>query len=122
MSIYSDLNEVTPTNTAYLQDVNSVYQALFNLFSTGTNQRLFLPQYGIDIDNDVFELINDITALDIEKNVIDAITRWESRVVLDTSNTSITPDYDNNAYIVKIAFQIIGLQGQTFTYMASFTS
>ena len=122
MAIYSDINALTPTNTSQVVDVAAVYQALYTLFSTGLNQRLFLPQYGFGIEDDVFELIDEETALDIEKNTVDAITRWESRVLLDTSLTSITPNYDDNSYNVVIAFAIQGLSGQSFTYIASFTS
>lgn len=122
MAIYSDLNEFSPQTAPLLYDIQSVYQALYNLFNTGTLERLFLPQYGFDLDHDIFELINNITSLDIYRRVVDAITRWETRVLIDNSNTTITPDYDNNSYELVLAFSIQGVTNQQFNFIASFTA
>lgn len=122
MSIYSDVNEFSPQTAPLLYDINSVYQALFNLFSTRPLERLFLPQYGFDIDSELFDLINDITSLEIYRLVVDAVTRWEARVLIDNSRTTITPDPDNNAYNLVLAFAIQGVTGQTFQFISSFSS
>jgi len=122
MAIYSDLNEFSLETAPLLYDIQSVYQALYNLFSTRPLERLFLPQYGFDIDRELFELINNITSLGIYRLVVDAVSRWEARVLIDNSRTKITANPDENSYDLVLAFAIQGVTGQTFTFITSFSA
>lgn len=98
-----------------------MYQSLFNIFSTRPGERLFLPEFGFDLEDELFELIDDITTFDIYRMVVDVVARWESRVLIDNSVTRITPNYDQNSYDLVLAFAIQGLEGQTFTFITSFS-
>lgn len=121
MSIYSDINSVTPSSKALLLDIQSVYQSLNNLFNTRPTERLFLPLFGFELESELFEIIDDITAVSIYNRVVEAIERWETRVVIDNSRTTITPIPDENKYDLDLYFAIQGVEGQAFVYRQSFT-
>lgn len=118
--IYSDLNGLDPTNTPLLYDLDSIYLSLSNIMNTKTGERLFLPDFGMDLDDIIFDLVDDATALEIERRTYEAISRWDSRVVINTGLSSITPNYDDNFYEVVLFFKIKGMGDQGFKYVGSF--
>lgn len=117
--IYSDLNGFTPTQKPLLVNIESVYQSLFNIINTRPGERLFLPEFGIDLEDSVFEIIDDISAVDIFRIIVDAISRWEPRVTIDTSRTEVIPDEVNNAYEINLFFEITGIEDQIFEFRDS---
>lgn len=121
MAIYTDLNSIDPTRKALLEDVESVYQGLINLFNTRPGERVFNPEFGFPLEDDLFELIDDLTALQIYQDVITVVQRWESRAIIDGSRTTITPDPDNNRYDLELIFELQGVTGRVFSFVGSFT-
>lgn len=119
--IYSDINSRTPTLNPLVFDIQSVYQSLYNLFNTRVGERLFLPEFGFPLDDYLFEVIDDATAFSIYSVVVSTITRWETRIVLDTFNTKVTADPDNNKYDLFLVFQMVGISDQSFSLVGSFT-
>lgn len=123
MPVYSDLNQTTPTEKILLTDAESVYQSIANILTTSLSERLFNPEFGCDLDAFLFELMDDLTAAQLYRLVIEAIERWEPRVVLDHSQSDVIADPDNHIYAVKLYFQIIGVrdQGQSFEFLGELT-
>ena len=119
VTLYSDINMSKPTIAPQVVNLSSINQALFTLFNTKLGERLFLPEYGIDLEAILFMPIDDATTLYIEQKIVEAISRWEPRVVLDYSNTSITPYEDDNRYDIVLAFRIVGLEDQVFKFEGS---
>jgi len=120
MAIYSDLNSYTPTtNGPLLNDVKAIYQSIDNILSTRTNERLFNPGFGTRFDEALFELIDDITSVEVFRIVTEAIQRWETRVTLDFSLSSIIPDPENGKYDVTLIFSINGFTDDNFKYTGS---
>lgn len=110
--IYSDVNDTPVNSTDKVYDVQSVYSSLNNLFNTRRRERLFRPLEGLDIDELLFEPLNEDTAQSIFSLVIDSIARSEPRLELDMSKTDVVPDYDGNAYEVTIAFKLRGFKDE----------
>jgi phage baseplate assembly protein W len=121
MSIYSDVNSISPTTQQLLVDVEDVYQSLFNLFNTRPGERLFEPEFGLQLEEELFEIIDDITSVDVFRIVNEAISQWETRVIVDSSRTVVTPMPEDNKYDIVLYFSIQGISGQTFTYQGSIT-
>lgn len=119
--VYTDLNSFTPTVTALLVDVQSVYQSLYNILNTKKGERLFEPDFGIALEDELFELDDDITQLAIMQEVITAISRFEQRVLIDTANSTITVNRTKNTYDLVLLFSILGVNGQTFSLRGSFS-
>ena len=78
--------------------------SLYNLFNCpiGARGKIFQPEYGSEWYFFLQEPIDEITAAKMRIAMIQAIARWEPRIVLDYSQTSITPDENAAAYYVRI--------------------
>lgn len=116
MAIYSDLNQYTPTKSPLLGDIESVYLALNNLFFTRKGERIFLPEYGSELDSIIFELIDEVTSIEIYRLLIEAIERWEPRVILNYGMSTVTPKIDEHVYEVTLVFRILGFDEQQFQF------
>ena len=114
MPIYSDVNQYTPTKQALAEDISSIYQSLGNILSTPTNTRLFLPEFGSNLENLLFELMSPETEASIYDSIIIAIQRWEPRVTIDYAQSSVVPVYEEYKYEVRLTFTINGLSDTNF--------
>tara|TARA_R110000824_G_scaffold62437_3_gene165363 strand:- start:4315 stop:4776 length:462 start_codon:yes stop_codon:yes gene_type:complete len=72
--------------------VNNIKQ----LFGTGKGERLMLPSYGVSLQRFLFEPLDEITVGNIEREVRDAVSKWEPRV--DLINLKV---YNTNDYTLK---------------------
>ena len=122
MALYTDINQTTPELQPLLTDVQAVFQALENIFATRTTERFFNPEFGIDLEEALFELVDDLTALDIFRRVTEAVQKFESRVLIDFASTTVTPDADNGRFDIDLVFEIIGFNGQQFVFQDSITN
>lgn len=118
MPIYSDVNAFTPLQNVLTTDLNSVYQSISMILSTPKNTRLFLPEFGSELEAILFEPMDDITSNKLFDYVIEAIERWEPRVKLDLARSSVTPNYTHHTYKVVLTFNVLGLEDNMFySYM-----
>lgn len=79
--------------------------SLRNLFSCpiGARGKIFQPEYGSEWYQYLQEPLDAQTANKMQISMIQAIARWEPRIILDYSNTFIQPDYNLPGYNVKIS-------------------
>lgn len=79
--------------------------SLRNLLTTriGERGKIFQPEYGSEWYTYLQEPLDDVTATKMQITLIQAIARWEPRIVLDYANTYIQPNYDLPGYFVHIA-------------------
>jgi len=122
MPIYSDINIYNPTNKPLVKDVEAIYQSLHSLFSTRLGQRLFNPEYGSELSSNLFELVDETTALAIFSEVVGAVERWEPRVRINYGQTQVIPVASENKFEVKLSFEISGNAGQQFEFTGSISS
>lgn len=115
MAIYSDVRDAVGL-TPIVEDLESIYQSLRNIFATFLGERLFRPDFGASLGNFLFEVINDSNAFVIESYLFNAITKWEPRVRLLQQYTSVIPYPDEHRYEVSMGFRVIGLEDQVFRY------
>lgn len=88
-----------------IPDALSIQNSLYNLFNChiGARGKIFQPEYGSEWNQFLQEPIDDITSAKMYIAMVQAIKRWEPRIILDYSNTSITADTSIPGYQVKIA-------------------
>ena len=108
--VYSDiprnmLMDFTNNDLSVIVNVNAVQQSMINIITTRKGERAFEPTYGCEIDSTLFELMNNTSALVIERSISEAINKHEPRV--DISEVKVTPIYDANAFIVSIFYSAI---------------
>lgn len=119
VNLYSDINAIDPLNKPLATNVEAIFSSLYNILNTRPGERLHLPSFGCNIEDILFEPMDDGTALLIYQRIIEAIEVWEKRVTLDYGQTDVVPDYDNNAYDITIVFSINSLEEETFSFQGS---
>lgn len=79
--------------------------SLINLFNCpiGGRSRLFEPTYGTVIYELLQEPIDEVTAQSIQIGILQAIQKWEPRIILDFRNTHVIPDYSLPGYRVRLS-------------------
>jgi phage baseplate assembly protein W len=115
-SLYSDVNQYTPESVPLLTDVKSIYQSVHNIVSTRKGERLFNVEVGVDIDNELFEVMDIDSADQIYSELVTAIESQEPRVSVVQQQSSITPDYDNHCYEVLLYLEIVGKENEGFQF------
>lgn len=110
MNIYSDVpadfrRDEKTNDLAAVKNISAVQQSMVAIISTRKGERPFNPNFGCDIQGSLFENMTDASMFTIEKSVTMAIQQYEPRVKLQ--NVAITPNYDQNEYIVTISYQLI---------------
>jgi phage baseplate assembly protein W len=81
--------------------------------STKRGERLFNPEFGTDIERYLFEPCDDITSAKIYADIYGAIRKWDARVKLSNSQSTVIANPENHSYTIKLVFQVVGL-GDTY--------
>ena len=111
---YKDVNAETPTKRANVTDYNAILQGVRNLIRTRPGERPFLVDYGIALDDSIWELMDDLSGLEIYNEIIEKLKRYEPRVTLNTSTSSVIALPDENEFQVQLFIEIEGFEGQQF--------
>ena len=88
-------------------DEQAVINSLKNIILTNHYEKPFDPDFGSNIRAMLFENLDSITAITLEREILQTIENFEPRVSV-TKVTAI-PDYDNNGYSIKLDFLVINL-------------
>lgn len=105
--LYSDVNPYHPWK-GNLQDYDAVRESLLNILTTKPRERLNNPEFAVDLEELLFEPIDDITALAIYQRIEIAINRWDNRIIVDGGKSNIIPRPDDNRYDVLLVVKIKG--------------
>lgn len=115
MHVYVDLNQFYPTEKERLFDVEAVYQSVINIIKSLKFERFFKPEFpGENLEDYLFELIDDISAVEVFRVVTGAIERWEPRVKIINRNSTVYPVPEENRYELQLVFRILGFGEQHF--------
>lgn len=98
-----DLDPVQRDISSYY-DIGAVNNSLANLIRYRKGQRLYNMDYGLDIDDYIYEPINSATARAIGDRIRTAIKKWEPRIAL--SSIDITPNIEANQYDIVVQYSI----------------
>ena len=110
--IYSDLdldftrNPVT-SDIVKLNDVDSVKRSVKNLIQTNHYERPFHPEIGSDIRGLLFENMTPLTALNLERKIIEVLVNFEPRAKI--VDVIAQPQEDANRYHIQISFYVVGI-------------
>lgn len=120
IKLYKDINQFTPTSRPYSELERAVYQALYNIITTRPGEMLFDPEFGIDLEDELFELNDDQTRGRILSIITSAIEAYEPRVELDKNLSQVETDPDNYKIKVSIVFSIIGIDDRKYEIVETF--
>lgn len=99
--------EIKPSGDVYKKlDADAVKQSVKNLISTNFYEKPFDPFFGANITDLLFELADEFTAIEAEKNIRDAISYYEPRVEIVSISSNIN-QLQANTLDVSLTFRII---------------
>jgi len=87
------------------KDAKAVINSVKNLVLTNHYERLFHPEIGSNIRKMLFEPMDNITAIAIEREIREVIENFEPRVTIQTLD--VVPYYDYDSFHVTLSFFII---------------
>lgn len=107
-AVYSDIDmELTKQTDGDITrdtEINAVINSLENIISTLQGSRRMLPEFAMDIQNLLFEPLDESTAKMIGNRIVTAITTWDTRI--EIIKLKIITNYDSNRYDMTLDFQI----------------
>lgn len=107
MSLYSDLNYIKPSIGDRLYDVDSVFQSVFSIIGTKKGDRVFRPNYGLNLTSYLFEPCDEYTARSILYS-IESVMNLEPRVKFNSSKSSVTPVPTQSLFLITLYFTVLG--------------
>ena len=90
-----------------IKNQTAISRSLRNLVLTTPGERFFNENLGSQVNNLLFESVDDVTAMSVRTEIITVIENYEPRVEL--VRVSVNPDIDAYNMDVKITYNIIGV-------------
>lgn len=117
-SVYIKYADIAPDVTKDLLAINvdAIGVSLVNLLTTEKGERLNLPEYGVNVSDYLFEIIDDITSQKLLLEVYTAVSIWETRAELDLAKSYVIGRPDSHAYEFYYVFNLVGLTDITIEY------
>ena len=89
------------------KDEMAVINSIKNLMMTNHYERPFQPDLGSNLRRLLFENLDKITAISMEREIRQVVQNYESRAQIKTLD--IIPDVDNNGFSVRMEFYIMNM-------------
>ena len=89
-----------------MKNENAIARSVKNIVFTNPGEKFFNPRFGSRITESLFENADDLTAIEIQKQIEESIRRYEPRVNLRSVDANA--NIDGNAFDVVITYDIIG--------------
>ena len=83
----------------------AIINSVKNLVLTNHYERPFQPEIGSNIRRLLFEVVDSVTAAQIERDIVETIENFEPRA--QVSKVTAIADPDNNGYKVMLEFFIV---------------
>ena len=90
-----------------IKNTTAIARSLRNLVLTTPGERFFNENLGSQVNNLLFENVDDVTAMSVRQEIINVIENYEPRVKLLT--VSVNANIDTYSMDVLIAYQVIGI-------------
>jgi phage baseplate assembly protein W len=110
MANYSDLpltlqKNVVTRDIGLKEDLNSIKQSIQNILTTRRGERPYDLEFGCNISSYLFEKINSITRLRIEKEIRFALENHEPRI--NVVRVEVINSPDTNSVDINLEFEVI---------------
>ena len=90
-----------------IKNQTAIARSLRNLVLTTPGERFFNEELGSQVNNLLFENVDDVTAMSIRSEIINVIQNYEPRVNL--GEVEVNADIDAYQMDVKINYTIVGI-------------
>lgn len=95
-------------------DIKAIENSIGNIFKTRVSSRRQLYPFASPTWWILFEQIDEPTARRLGRELLDAIYRWEDRIVVE--NIHVTAKPDDNMYVVTLRYRVVNEGNITYTY------
>ena len=85
--------------------VKAVINSIKNLVLTNHYEKPFQPEIGSNVRKLLFENLDDLTAIALQREISEVIRNFEPRA--SVTKISVIADYDNNGFSVELEFYVI---------------
>jgi phage baseplate assembly protein W len=108
--VYSDL-DLNFSKHPVTKDVSlktneyAIAGAIRNIVMTNFGERRFSSRFGSDVFSQLFEPLDDMTAMNIKEEIITSLTNYEPRAKIDFVN--VVPNIEENGFNVTIRFYLL---------------
>lgn len=106
-----DVNTESKLELVYNED--SINKSIITILGTRKGSRVFRRNFGSYVHDILFDPMDAGSVNSLRRELIDAISEWEDRIVLD--KTEVLPDYPNQQYFVEITYRIPALGNKVST-------
>jgi len=89
-----------------LKNENAIARSVRNIVFTVPGEKMFNPDFGTNINDSLFELLDDTSAAVIKDQIEYSLTTFEPRISI--IDVIVVPDFENNGFDVEISYRIIG--------------
>ena len=94
-------------------DENAIFNSIRNIFNTKKGQKILSPEFGLDLEQYLFENVSEENADILGKTIYEELSFYEPRIIVDNVNIIALPD--NNEYQITIAVTIPTLNNKKGT-------
>jgi phage baseplate assembly protein W len=119
--LYRDVNQFNPTTRGYSDEERAVFQAVINIIQTRKGERMYDPNFGVDIEDFLFETMDAESESAILAMVGSAIEEFEPRVEILYNISKVTSKPDDYKFELLLFFEIQGIEGQQYRIIESIT-
>lgn len=88
-------------------DVEAIRNSVENILTTPVGSRPMEREYGSKLHYFLHEPMDEITQESLRVSVIQALERWEPRIVIDTRQTNVVILPNTNGYQLDLHFALI---------------
>lgn len=103
------INPITK-DVSFAKNDDAVKKALLNLLKTPVGSRPFRPDFGVDLERYLFEPADYDTEVNINRDISEAIRRFEPRVQLVSIESSANSE--TNSIEITIRYFVVGIPQQ----------
>jgi len=89
-----------------LKNENAIARSVRNIIFTVPGEKMFNPDFGTNINDSLFELLDETSAAVIKDQIKYSLETYEPRIRL--IDVIVVPDFESNGYDVEISYSIIG--------------
>jgi phage baseplate assembly protein W len=105
VDVNSNLGE--DTDPELVVDIAAINNSLLNLLSCPIGSRPFEREYGSELYSALFEPADSQSAAFLDMGIFQAIRRWEPRIQMDLTRSSVKPTSEGDGFDVLIAYTIV---------------
>ena len=106
ISMSFEVNPITDDIIGVKNDT-AIARSIRNLVLTSPGDRFFNPKLGSEVNEILFDTVDDISAAVIRDEIEQTIIKFEPRVKLE--DVKVKGDFDNNQFDVTITYDVIGV-------------